>query len=176
MTNPLAGAGASTPHVTQVGGGLEDYLPLIMQALEASRNRKERQAREAVGQIRPGTKGKDLTPQQKKAYRRATGTDLTDEQEVNPIPPTETETSIADLEQRLGIHPGSTFDVGLRTAATRRLATGQPSAPTTPQAVEAETEASANIASARATQARSFKSATEKVEKASSGPAAKGPR
>lgn len=174
MTSPLtAGLPGGIPAApTQVigGGGLEQNLPLIVQILAQSAARKQRKAEEAVTNIPEGVPYGSLTPDQQKAYARATGVrDLKPETIVRPLPATSEEATLGRLMNSLGIDPGSTAGIGLRSALAGKTATGAPHAPTTPEGLAAETAASADIASARATEAKTFKGAVQRTTAAAPG-------
>lgn len=180
MTSPLTAPPGGIPGApTQVisGGGIDSFMPLIMQILAQSAQRKQRKAEEAVAGIPEGTTYGTLTPDQQKAYRRATGVkDLAPETVVRPLPANSEEAQLTRLQESLGIARGSTADIGMRSAMATRVATGSPHGLTTPAGIEAETRAgtdmsvaSADIASARRSEAGSFKSATDKMSAATPG-------
>lgn len=174
MTSPLTqgppgGIPSAQPQVIS-GGGIDQYLPLIVQILAQSSARKQRKAEEAVQGIPEGTTYGSLTPDQQKAYQRATGVkDLKPDTIVRPLPATSDEAALNRLTESLGIAPGSTAYIGLRTALAKKTATGAPSAPTTPEAVAVETAASADVAQARGVEARTFRGAVERTAAAAPG-------
>lgn len=167
MTNPLAaalaGAGGGAGPVVQTGGsGLDQTFALILQSLQASKARKDRQAATALGQVAPGTKFADLSPDAQKSVSRATGRTWHPDEVVNPIPASADEASIDRIMNQLHIDPKSTLGVGLKLSYARKSATGAAAPLETVAGATADTQTGDIVAGANLSRATSLESGLAK--------------
>lgn len=175
MTSPFANPPSIPAAQTQViGGGIQDYLPLILQALQASQARKQRKAEQAIQSFPEGAKYGDLTLEQQKAYQRATGIKNSPaDMVVRPLPandPSEVvRRGLAGLPPGV-IDPDSALGISLRIGPIVQGSTGAAHGMTTPaglaaemQAGEATSQAGLSVAEARRTQAQDYNRATQKI-------------
>lgn len=169
MSSPFSNLSIPSPPVVNTGGGgLQDMLPMIMQMLQNSAQRKMRQAENTVGAIEPGRTAGSLTEQERKALKRARGKKVDPNSVVNPLEGEEGELSRS--MSRLGITQGSSLWEGLMTGRAARLATGSPHALTTQQGLTDEQSATATQAATGRTvaevgnqQAQSLKTGNQKI-------------
>jgi hypothetical protein len=175
MTSPFANVGSGSPPTISVGGQ-PDY-GVIMQALLASRARKQRQAENSLGLVEPGAKFSDLAPDAQKQVQKATGRKYQPDEVVSPIPLTGDEAAINRLVQGLGIE-GSTLAIGLRSSLAAKIASGRTGAIANPDELQQEEKVAAgNVqtellkqpgqqseARARSAEAGAFESAQGKLK------------
>jgi hypothetical protein len=117
-------------------------MSLIFQALQASRQRKLRQAETALSLVPQGTIFGELSPDQQKSVVRATGRKYQPDEVVSPIPLTADEAATDRLIKGLGLDEGSTLAMGLRGALASKIATGKAGEIATPEQL-AERQAAA---------------------------------
>lgn len=182
MTSPLGSAGGGSPSSISVGG--QPDFGLILQALQASKARKQRQAETALSLVTPGAKFSELSPDAQKSVQRATGRKWQPDEVVSPLPLTQDEAATNRLITGLGLAPNSTLAMGLKGALASKIATGKPGELATPEeltkrqldaAATAEEErklggtvaaAKQTEAEATASEATAFKSAVGKISAA----------
>lgn len=178
MTSPFANMPSIPAAPTQiVGGGLQDYLPLILQALQASQARKQRKAEESLQSLPEGTTYGQLSADQQKQYRRATGVkDLAADAVVRPLPSSDPGQTLRRSMAAAGIDPGSALGISMLHGQAAQAATGSPHALTTPtgmaaevQTGEANAQAGLAVAGARRTQATDYQRAVNKVSNLPAG-------
>lgn len=178
MTSPFANPPSIPAAPTQVlGGGIQDYLPLILQALQASAARKQKQAEQAMQSFPEGTKYGDLTPEQQKAYQRATGVkNSPPNMVIRPLPSSDPGQVLARSMSAAGIDPGSALGISMLHGQAAQAATGAPHPLTTPAGMAAEAETGGvnaqtglSLAQARGTQAADYRRAVSKVSNLPAG-------
>lgn len=178
MTSPFANPPSIPAANAQViSGGLQDYLPLILQALQASAARKQRKAEESLQSLPEGTTYGQLSADQQKQYQRATGVkDLAPNSVVRPLPSNDPGQVLGRSMAAAGINPGSALGISMLHGQAAQAATGSPHALTTPAGMSAEVQtgganaqAGLALAGARSTQAADYQRAVNKVSNLPAG-------
>lgn len=180
MTSPFANPPSIPAAPTQViGGGLQDYLPLILQSLQASAARKQRKAEAAIGTFEEGLTVDKATPDQLNAYKRATGIDpktLAPGTPLRPLPSTDSGQVLKRSMDAAGIAPTSALGMVMLNTQAAGAATGAPHPLTTPGGLTAEAQAgeltaqgNVAVAGARRTQAQDYERAVSRVSRLPAG-------
>lgn len=182
MTSPFANP-PSIPAAPQAqiisGGGIQDYLPLILQALQASAARKQRKAETAVGTFEEGLTVDKASPDQLKAYKRATGIDpktLAVGTPLRPLPASDPGQVLKRSMDAAGIPDTSALGISLLYGQAAQAGTGSAQPLNTPagfaaaaQTGEATSKTGLSLAEARKTQAQDYQRATTKVSNLPAG-------